>query len=160
MFHLKEGDKAPLFKGFNQSGQEINTQDLVGKKYVVYFYPKDLTPGCTMQACNIRDHKDPLKAEGITVIGISKDSVKSHERFTEKKELNFDIVSDEDLTILHLFGVYGPKKFMGRTFDGIHRTTFIMNEENEIIKIITKPKVKEHAQEIIDAYKNFNDDHK
>lgn len=154
MFHLKEGDQAPLFKGFNQDGQEIDTHDLVGKKYAVYFYPKDLTPGCTMQACNIRDHQNPLQEKGITVIGVSKDSVKSHARFTEKKELNFDIVSDENLEILNAFGVYGPKKFMGRTFDGIHRTTFIMNEKNEIIQIITKPKVKEHAQEIIDAYEN------
>lgn len=155
MFHLSEGDQAPLFKGLNQRGEEVDTSNLVGKKYAVYFYPKDLTPGCTIQACNIRDHRNPLEEKGITVIGVSKDSVQSHERFTAKKELNFDIVADEKLEILKLFGVWGPKKFMGKTFDGIHRTTFVMNEKNEIIKIIMKPKVKQHAQEIIESYENL-----
>lgn len=165
MFHLKEGDKAPLFSGINQNGQQINTNDLKGKKYVIYFYPKDMTPGCTMQACNIRDHQIDLKKEGITVIGVSKDSIASHVRFTEKKELNFDLISDENKEILNLFGVYGPKKFMGKTYDGIHRTTFVMDETNTIIKIITKPKVKVHTQEILDAYdenqeKNKNEENK
>lgn len=155
MFHLSVGDQAPLFKGINQDGKEIDTKALVGKKYVIYFYPKDLTPGCTMQACSIRDGKKMLEEKGITVIGVSKDSVKSHERFTEKKMLNFDIISDENKVILNLFGVYGPKKFMGRTFDGTHRTTFVMNEKNEIIEIITKPNTKHHAEEILKVYEKF-----
>lgn len=160
MFHLSVGDQAPLFKGLNQEGKVIDTNNLVGKKYVVYFYPKDLTPGCTMQACSIRDGKEQLKEKGITVIGVSKDSVKLHERFTEKKNLNFDIISDESKEILNLFGVFGPKKFMGREFDGVHRTTFVMNEKNEIIEIIRKPNTKHHAEEILKVYEKYSDDHK
>ncbi len=154
MFHLSLGEKAPLFKGLNQFGKEIDTTNLVGKKYVIYFYPKDSTPGCTAQACSIRDGEQALEREGITVIGISADSVSSHERFHSKKELNFDIVSDPERKIIDLFGVYGQKKFMGKTYDGIHRTTFVMNEKNEIIEIIRKPNTKNHAQEILDIYKN------
>lgn len=153
MFHLKIGDSAPLFKGENQKGEIIDTHNFIGKRYVVYFYPKDLTPGCTAQACSIRDGKLDLANEKITVIGISADSVSSHERFIEKKELNFDLISDSDKKILNLFGVFGPKKFMGREYDGIHRTTFIMNEKNEIIEIIRKPNTKNHAEEILAAYK-------
>jgi thioredoxin-dependent peroxiredoxin len=154
MFHLSLGEKAPLFKGLNQFGKEIDTTNLVGKKYVIYFYPKDSTPGCTAQACSIRDGEQALEREGITVIGISADSVSSHERFHSKKELNFDIVSDPERKIIDLFGVYGQKKFMGKTYNGIHRTTFVMNEKNEIIEIIRKPNTKNHAQEILDIYKN------
>lgn len=152
MFHLSIGDQAPLFKGQNQKGEIVDTSKLVGKKYVVYFYPKDLTPGCTAQACSIRDGKKMLDKKGIVVIGVSADSVASHERFVEKKELNFDIVSDTEKTILNLFGVFGLKKFMGREYDGIHRTTFVMNESNEIIEIIRKPNTKNHAEEILAVY--------
>jgi peroxiredoxin Q/BCP len=154
MFHLSIGDKAPLFKGPNQFGKEIDTTSLVGKKYVIYFYPKDSTPGCTAQACSIRDGEELLKNNSITVIGISADTVSSHERFSSKQQLNFDIVSDSERKIIELFGVYGEKKFMGKTYDGIHRTTFVMNEKNEIIEIIRKPNTKNHAQEILDIYKN------
>lgn len=156
MFHLTIGDKAPLFCGTNQRGEIIDTSKLVGKKYVIYFYPKDLTPGCTAQACSIRDGKQLLNEKGITVIGVSADSVASHERFTAKKELNFDIISDTEKEIINLFGVFGPKKFMGREYDGIHRTTFIMNESNEIIDIIKKPNTKNHAEEILAVYDKLN----
>jgi|SRR5690554_3613820 len=154
MFHLSLGDKAPLFKGLNQFGKEIDTTNLVGTKYVIYFYPKDATPGCTTQACNIRDGEQVLKENGITVIGISADSVSSHERFHSKQQLNFDIISDPERKIIELFGVYGEKKFMGKIYDGIHRTTFVMNKKNEIIEIIRKPKTKLHTQEILEIYEN------
>ncbi|HRO74826.1 MAG TPA: thioredoxin-dependent thiol peroxidase [Crocinitomicaceae bacterium] len=154
MFQLKVGDKAPLFKGLNQYGKEVDTATLVGKKYVIYFYPKDSTPGCTAQACSIRDGEQQLKAKGITVLGISADSVASHERFSTKQGLNFDIISDESKTILNLYGVFGPKKFMGREYDGIHRTTFVIDEQNTIIEIIRKPNTSNHAQEILEIYEN------
>lgn len=154
MFQLKVGDKAPLFKGLNQYGKEVDTSKLVGKKYVIYFYPKDATPGCTAQACSIRDGEQQLKAKGITVLGISADSVASHERFSTKQGLNFDIISDESKTILNLYGVFGPKKFMGKEYDGIHRTTFVMDEQNTIIEIISKPNTSNHAQEILEIYEN------
>lgn len=152
MFHLSAGDQAPLFKGLNQYGKEIDTGNLIGKKYVIYFYPKDATPGCTAQACSIRDGEQRLKENGITVIGISADSVASHERFASKQQLNFDIVSDPEKEIIQLFGVFGPKKFMGKEYDGIHRTTFVMNEKNEIIEIIKKPNTKNHTEEILAIY--------
>lgn len=154
MFQLKVGDKAPLFKGLNQYGKEVDTSKLVGKKYVIYFYPKDATPGCTAQACSIRDGEQQLNAKGITVLGISADSVSSHERFSTKQGLNFDIISDENKEILNLYGVFGPKKFMGKEYDGIHRTTFVMDEQNTIIEIINKPNTSNHAQEILEIYEN------
>lgn len=152
MFHLSAGDQAPLFKGLNQFGKEVDTEKLIGKKYMIYFYPKDATPGCTAQACSIRDGEQQLKENGITVIGISADSVASHERFASKQQLNFDIISDPEKEIIQLFGVFGPKKFMGKEYDGIHRTTFVMNEKNEIIEIIKKPDTKNHAEEILAVY--------
>lgn len=152
MFHLSAGDQAPLFKGLNQFGKEVATEQLIGRKYVIYFYPKDATPGCTAQACSIRDGEQQLKENGITVLGISADSVVSHERFASKKQLNFDIISDPEKEIIQLFGVFGPKKFMGKEYDGIHRTTFVMNEKNEIIEIIKKPNTKNHAEEILTVY--------
>lgn len=152
MFHLSTGDQAPLFKGLNQYGKEVDTGKFIGRKYVIYFYPKDATPGCTAQACSIRDGEQRLKEKGITVIGVSADSVTSHERFASKQQLNFDIISDPEKEIIQLFGVFGPKKFMGKEYDGIHRTTFVMNEKNEIIEIIKKPDTKNHAEEILAVY--------
>jgi len=152
MLHLKVGEKAPLFKGKNQFGKEIDTKNLVGKKYVIYFYPKDMTPGCTAQACSIRDGESQLTKAGITVIGVSADDVASHEKFAARQNLNFDIIADPEHKIINLYDVWGPKTFMGRTFDGTHRTTFVMNEENEIIEIIKKPNTKNHAQEILNIY--------
>lgn len=154
MFQLKVGDKAPLFKGLNQYGKEVDTSKLTGKKYVIYFYPKDATPGCTAQACSIRDGEQQLSAKGITVLGISADSVSSHERFSTKQALNFDIISDENKEILNLYGVFGPKKFMGKEYEGIHRTTFVIDEQNTIIEIIRKPNTSNHAQEIYEIYEN------
>jgi peroxiredoxin Q/BCP len=152
MKHLKIGDKAPGFSGVNQQGATISLADFKGKKLAVYFYPKDNTPGCTAQACSIRDHHTELLDKGISVVGVSADSVKSHVKFVEKFDLPFSLLADEDHTILQQFGVWGPKKFMGREFDGIHRTTFLINEEQVIVGIIDKPNTKEHAQEILSKF--------
>lgn len=149
MKHLAIGDFAPKFHGIDQQGKTIRLEDFEGKKLVIYFYPKDNTPGCTTQACNIRDNYSELLDKGIAVIGVSADSVKSHQKFSEKFSLPFPIIADENRIIIELFGVWGPKKFMGREFDGIHRTTFLLGENHKIIGIIEKPNTKAHAEEII-----------
>ncbi len=149
MKHLAIGDQAPKFHGIDQQGKTIRLEDFEGKKLVIYFYPKDNTPGCTTQACNIRDNYSELLDKGIAVIGVSADSVKSHQKFSEKFSLPFPIIADENRIIIELFGVWGPKKFMGREFDGIHRTTFLLDENHNIIGIIEKPNTKAHAEEII-----------
>lgn len=149
---LKVNDTAPGFKGTDQHGNTIQTSDFKGKKYVIYFYPKDNTPGCTAQACNLRDHYTTLLQNGISIIGVSMDSEASHLKFIQKYELPFPLIADTDRKIIETFGVWGPKKFMGREYDGIHRTTFLMNEENKITGIITKPKTKYHAEEILELY--------
>jgi peroxiredoxin Q/BCP len=150
MKHLKIGDQAPTFEGIDQQGKVIRLNDYIGKKLVIYFYPKDNTPGCTAQACNLRDNYSELLDKGVSVIGVSADSVKSHQKFSEKFSLPFPLISDEDLSVIQLFGVWGPKKFMGKEYDGIHRTTFILNENHKIIGIIDKPNTKTHAEEIIE----------
>jgi len=150
---LKVGDQAPNFVAKNQIGEEINSASFKGKKWVIYFYPKDQTPGCTAQACNIRDNYDALITLGIEIIGVSADSEVSHQKFIEKQQLPFPLIADEDKSVIKAFGVWGEKKFMGKVYDGIHRTTFIMNEQNEIIGIIEKPKTKAHVEEILEFFK-------
>src|SRR5690606_19189176 len=118
MKHLKLGDKAPEFTSIDQEGKEVSLKDFVGKRVVIYFYPKDNTPGCTTQACNLRDNYAALKKAGIVVLGVSADSIKSHQKFSQKFELPFTLLADEDHELLHLYGVWGEKKFMGRTYDG------------------------------------------
>jgi thioredoxin-dependent peroxiredoxin len=149
MTHLKEGDKAPVFKGIDQHGNTVSLTDFKGKKVVLYFYPKDMTPGCTNQACNLRDNYSTLLKQGYAVVGVSMDSVKRHEKFAEKYSLPFPLLADENKEILLQYGVFGEKQFMGRTFDGIHRTTFIIDEKGVIEKIIKKPNTKNHAEEIL-----------
>ncbi|MFP4557780.1 MAG: thioredoxin-dependent thiol peroxidase [Bacteroidales bacterium] len=149
MTHLKQGDKAPQFNGKDHDGNQISLNDFKGKKVVLYFYPKDSTPGCTAQACDLRDNYDMLLSKGYVVIGVSADTEKSHREFIEKHELPFPLIADTDKEIIKLYGVWGPKKFMGRTFDGIHRTTFIINEEGVIEEIIDKVKTKEHSKQIV-----------
>jgi len=149
---LKTGNKAPNFISIDQNEEVFDSSKLVGKKWVLYFYPKDLTPTCTIQACNLRDHYLTLQEKGITVIGVSADGIRLHQRFIERHKLPFTLLSDENRNVIEAFGVWGEKKFMGRTFDGIHRSTFVMNEKNEIIGIIEKPKSKIHAQEILTIY--------
>ncbi len=152
MTTLKVNDKAPNFVGLDQQGKTIQTADFAGKKYAVYFYPKDNTPGCTVQACNLRDNYDVLAAAGISIIGVSMDTEVSHQKFISKFELPFPLIADTDKKVIEAFQVWGPKKFMGKEYDGIHRTTFVMDENNVIQGIISKPKTKEHASEILEIF--------
>ncbi len=149
MTHLKPGDKAPEFSGKDQNGNLISLKDFKGKKLVIYFYPKDNTPGCTAQACNLRDNYDNMLKQGYAVIGVSKDSQKSHQKFIEKFDLPFPLIADEDKVILNQFGVWGPKKFMGKVNDGIHRTTFVIDKKGIIEDIIQKVDTKNHIAQII-----------
>ncbi|SFN95571.1 peroxiredoxin Q/BCP [Chitinophaga sp. YR627] len=152
MTHLKEGDKAPIFKGIDQEGKQVSLTDLKGKKVILYFYPKDMTPGCTAQACNLRDNYQALLKKGFAVVGVSTDSEKRHQKFTEKYDLPFPLLADEDRSIHTQYGVWGEKKFMGRIFDGTHRTTFLINEKGVIDKIIIKPDTKNHTEEILEIW--------
>lgn len=149
MTTLKAGDKAPDFSGLNEKEETVSLSDYKGKKLVLYFYPKDMTPGCTTQSCNLRDNYNVLLKQGYEVLGVSADSVKRHQKFIEKYELPFSLLADEDHTVLNAYGVWGPKKFMGKEYDGIHRTTFVINEEGIIDEVITKVKTKEHAEQIL-----------
>ncbi|MBO6213396.1 thioredoxin-dependent thiol peroxidase [Algoriella sp.] len=150
---LKVGDKVPDFKGVDQDDNIISYQDYAGKKLVVFFYPKASTPGCTAEACDLRDNENALKAQGYHVIGVSADSVKRQKNFAEKNSLPFPLIADENHDVLNAFGVWGPKKFMGREFDGIHRTTFIIDENGIITDVIEKVKTKEHANQILENKK-------
>ncbi len=151
MTHLKEGDPAPDFQATIETGETVSLSDYKGKKLVLFFYPKDLTPGCTAEACNLRDHYQELKNAGYELLGVSPDSEKSHQKFIEKKNLPFHLLADTDKTVANAYGVWGPKKFMGRSYEGIHRTTFIIDEEGKIEKIITKVKTKNHAEQILES---------
>ncbi len=152
MTQLEEGDKMPDFKGVDQNQNVISSKDYKGKKLIIYFYPKDNTPGCTAQACNLRDNYEFLLDEGFSIIGVSADSVKSHKKFEEKFDLPFPLIADEDKDVINKFGVWGAKKFMGREFDGIHRTTFLIDEKGVIKHIINKPDTKNHAEEILELW--------
>jgi peroxiredoxin Q/BCP len=153
MKHLKVGDKAPVFAGTDQNGKTISLNDFKGKKVAIYFYPKDNTPGCTVQACNLRDNYEALLGEGIQVIGVSADSATSHQKFIDKFTLPFPLIADEDRKVIEQFGVWGPKKFMGKEYDGIHRTTFLIDEDQKIVGIIDKVNTKDHANEILEILK-------
>ena len=149
MLKLKEGQKAPIFSAKNQNGNNISLTQFLGKKVVLYFYPKDNTPGCTAQACNLSENIDNLKKNGFIVLGVSPDSEKSHLKFVSKYNLSFDLIVDESKSICKLYGVWGPKKFMGREYDGVHRTTFLIDENGLIDKIITKVNTKNHTEQIL-----------
>ena len=146
---LKIGDIAPAINSINQSGDAITLEQFKGKKVVLYFYPKDMTPGCTMQSCNLRDNYQQLLDSGYVVLGCSADSPERHIKFIEKHDLPFSLISDESKKVLNAYGVWGPKKFMGRTYDGISRTTFIIDENGVIEDIITKVKTKQHSKQIL-----------
>jgi peroxiredoxin Q/BCP len=149
---LKEGDKAPAFTGKDQNGQRIALADYKGKKVVLYFYPADDTPTCTVQACNLRDNYSLLKREGFSVIGVSPDDEKSHLKFEKKFTLPFPLVADPDHTIIDKYGVWGEKQLYGRKYIGLHRTTFLIDEKGVIQKIFLKPRSKQHAEEITKAW--------
>lgn len=152
MKHLKIGDKAPDFTINDAEGKPVSLKDYSGKRVVIYFYPKDNTPGCTIQACNIRDNYSELQKEGIVILGVSADSEKRHQGFIRKFRLPFPLLADVDHVLMNLYGVWGEKKFMGRTFNGIHRTTFVLDEAHTILGIIEKPKTGNHAHEILEIY--------
>ncbi|MCB0665741.1 MAG: thioredoxin-dependent thiol peroxidase [Saprospiraceae bacterium] len=147
--HLKEGDKAPDFKGFDQDGNLHQLSDYSKDKLILFFYPKDNTPGCTAEACNLRDNFSELKEKGFKLLGISADSAKRHQNFISKFDLPFPLLADEDLSIIKAYGVWGRKKFMGREFDGILRTTFVI-EKGKITSVIEKVKTKDHAAQILE----------
>ena len=149
MTNLVIGDKAPQFKGLDENGNSISLTDFKGKKVILYFYPKDMTPGCTTQSCNLRDSYSDLTQKGFDVIGVSADSAVRHLKFIAKHELPFHLITDEDKTILNAYGVWGLKKFMGKEYDGIHRTTFIIDEEGIILSVIKKVKTKDHTNQIL-----------
>ncbi len=146
---LKAGDKVPSFTAMDQDGNEIKLSDYKGKKLVVFFYPKANTPGCTAEACNLRDHYQELQSAGYELLGVSADSQKKQANFKNKFEFPFPLLADEDHTVINTFGVWGPKKFMGREYDGIHRKTFIIDEEGIVERVIDKVKTKDHAAQIL-----------
>jgi peroxiredoxin Q/BCP len=148
---LKEGDKAPQFTAKNQHGEEISLSDFAGKKVVLYFYPKDDTPGCTKEACSLRDSFDVFGEKGIAVLGVSNDDEKSHQKFISKYSLPFDLLADTDKSLVNAYGVYGEKSMYGKKYMGINRMTFVIDESGTIIKIFNKVKVAEHADEILAA---------
>ncbi len=152
MIQLKEGMKAPLFEGTDQDGRKIKLSDYTGKKVVLYFYPKDNTPGCTAEACNLRDNNDCLLKEGFTVIGVSIDSEKSHKGFASKYSLPFPLIADTSKKIVNDYGVYGEKKMYGKSYFGIVRTTFVIDENGIIEKIISKVDTQNHTEQIFKLY--------
>ena len=150
MKHLKEGDKAPSINAVDEGGKKITLDQFKGSKVVLFFYPRDNTPTCTVEACNLRDNYSMLLAKGYKVIGISADTEKKHQNFIKKFNLPYPLIADVDRKVLNDYGVWGLKKFMGRTFDGIHRTTFVIDENGMIEKIIEKVKAKEHTAQILE----------
>ncbi len=149
MTQLKAGDKAPNFSALDQAGNKHELADYEGKKLVVFFYPKASTPGCTAEACNLRDNWETFQTKGYEILGVSADAAKRQENFKSKYELPFPLLADEDKSVIEAFGVWGAKKFMGKEYDGIHRTTFIINEQGLIEEVISKVKTKEHASQIL-----------
>ncbi len=152
MSKLKSGDKAPDFKGTNQNGETVTLADYAGKKLVMYFYPKDLTPGCTNQACNLRDNYEGLLAKGFEVLGVSADSEARHQKFIDKYDLPFSLLADTEHEVIKSFGVWGPKKFMGKEYEGINRTTFVIDENGIIEHVIDKVKTKNHTEQVLDLF--------
>ena len=149
---IKVGSTAPDFKVKNTAGDEVRLKDLRGKKVVLYFYPKDDTPGCTKEACSFRDSFADFKKRGIEVLGVSTDSEASHKKFTAKYKLPFTLLADTDHAVADAYGVYGEKKFMGRTYMGVKRMTFLIDEKGKVKKVFEKVKPDEHAQEVLDAF--------
>lgn len=150
----KPGDVAPAFEATDQNGNEISLESLKGKRVILYFYPKDNTPGCTAEACSLRDGKSELEKMGFVIIGVSGDSEISHRRFIEKHSLNFTLISDTDHRVAEAYGVWGPKNFMGRETIGMIRTTFVIDPEGLIEKVFDKVDTKRHFEQIADSYKN------
>ncbi len=149
MVQTKIGEKAPEFKGVTQRGETISITDFKGKKLILYFYPKDNTSGCTAEACNLSENYNKLQAAGYEVVGVSPDSIKSHQKFSEKHQLPFPLIADTEKEILKAYGVWGEKKMYGKTYMGVKRTTFIINEDGKIEQIIDKVETKDHTNQIL-----------
>ena len=149
MTHLKAGDKAPDFSALDEQGNAVSLSDYKGKKLVVFFYPKASTPGCTAEACNLNDNYERFKSLGYEIIGVSADSAKRQTNFKTKYGFQYPLLADEDKAVIEAFGVWGPKKFMGKEYDGIHRTTFVIDENGIITEVISKVKTKAHAEQIL-----------
>jgi len=154
MTHLKTGEKAPHFIGFNHEGREVALSDFTVNKIILYFYPKDNTPGCTNQACDLRNHYSKFIEYGFNIIGVSPDDVNTHCKFIDKFQLPFNLIADVDKKICTAYGVFGKKQFMGKEYHGVHRTTFIINRDSMIEKIFTQVKTKEHSLQILESYIN------
>lgn len=150
MTKLKAGDQAPEFVSLDDSGNKISLSDFRGKKIILYFYPKDDTPGCTLEACNLRDEYAELRKQGFVVIGVSPDGVASHAKFKNKYQLPFQLVADPEKNILNAYGVFGPKNMYGKEVMGVYRTTFVIDEQGKIERVIDKVKTQEHAQQILE----------
>ena len=155
MITLTEGDKAPAFKSKDQNGKPISLADYKGKKVVLYFYPEDDTPTCTVEACNLRDNYSLLKEKGIMILGVSPDDEKKHKKFEQKYALPFTLVVDDNKKIIDKYGVWGEKNLYGRKYIGLHRTTFLIDEKGVIKKIFRKPRSKMHTEEILKAWQNL-----
>ncbi|MFY8111351.1 MAG: thioredoxin-dependent thiol peroxidase [Flavobacterium sp.] len=149
MITLQKGDQAPSFSGVDQDGKTHQLADYAGKKLVVFFYPKANTPGCTAEACDLRDNYARFEAQNYALLGVSADSAKAQAKFKDKYEFPFPLLADEDKSVIEAFGVWGPKKFMGKEYDGIHRTTFVIDEKGIIEEVITDVKTKVHASQIL-----------
>ncbi|HZW78788.1 MAG TPA: thioredoxin-dependent thiol peroxidase [Flavobacteriaceae bacterium] len=151
MTSLKKGDPAPDFSIQDQDGNLVSTKDFEGKKWVLFFYPKASTPGCTNEVCNLRDNYQELQEAGYALLGVSADSQKRQKNFQMKNNLPFHLLADVDKKVINAYGVWGPKKFMGKSFDGIHRTTFVIDENGIIDRIIDNVKTKDHAAQILEG---------
>lgn len=149
---VKEGNKAPDFTAKNQKGEKVKLSDLKGQRVVLYFYPKDDTPGCTKEACSFRDADDVFAKKGIKVLGVSTDDERSHQKFIDKFSLPFDLLADTDKKIVEKYGVWGEKSMYGRTYMGTLRKTFLIDEDGKVVKIFDKVKVAEHADEVLNAF--------
>ena len=154
MAKIKEGDKAPAINAVDENGNKVKLSDFKGKKVILFFYPKDNTPGCTAESCNLRDNYKALKKKGFEVLGVSPDSEKSHQKFIDKYDLPFTLVADTEKEVSKKYGVYGKKKFMGKEYMGIIRTTFVIDEKGKIEKIFDKVKTKEHSEQILEITSN------
>lgn len=149
MTELKIGDKAPDFSAKDEQGNTITLKDFEGKKLVLFFYPKASTPGCTAEACNLNDNFERFKKQGYAILGVSADSEKRQSNFKDKYDFQYPLLADEDKKVIEAYGVWGPKKFMGKEYDGIHRTTFIIDENGLIADVISKVKTKDHTAQIL-----------
>ena len=151
---LKIGQKAPAWSGVNQNGENISSEQFVGKKVILFFYPKASTPGCTVEACNFRDNYADLAAKGFEVVGVSADSVKRQNNFATKQELNYNLIADEEKSIIMAFEAWGWKKFMGKEYEGIYRHTYVIDEAGMIEQVLEKVKTKEATEQVLELFEN------